>query len=163
MVGAIVASIGLLGNALLTSLSSHYQRGLTSTQHNQSLELERSKAEAERILEVIKTNDPDKSIQNLRFLLSAGLIKDNEINVRSFLESYKPGQEPVLPSPSGQVVADPARAFRVIREVAISEEILSKIFPSDLSSRGDRGRVPGGHGPDLHRPSAAPEPGLRRP
>jgi hypothetical protein len=39
--------------------------------------LEEAKAEAVRILEVIRTDNPDKAATNLKFLVDAGLISDD--------------------------------------------------------------------------------------
>src|ERR1700680_2103465 len=45
-----------------------------------------TKAEADRILEAIKTNNPDKAATNLGFLLEAGLIENPE--TKGPLEKY---------------------------------------------------------------------------
>jgi hypothetical protein len=65
------------------------------------LSLETFKAEADRILEVIKTNnDPDKAAANLEFLVEAGLIKNpsTRTSIETYIKNRKPGQGVALPS-----------------------------------------------------------------
>src|SRR4051794_1441434 len=62
IVGATIAAIG---GAVVSWLNG------TAIQQAESF-----KAESVRILEAIKTNDPDKAKENLRFLVAAGLNSD---------------------------------------------------------------------------------------
>ena len=89
VVAIIAATIAATGNAIVTVVNGIYQR-----------ELEDRKAEQTRILEMIKTGDPDKAADNLQFLLEAGLITDpgRIANIRGFLAARKPGSGPALPS-----------------------------------------------------------------
>jgi hypothetical protein len=110
VLGAILAAIG---NGVLSWQNSVAQRelervrselnlDLEKSKSEQTLNLERSKEEAARILEVVKTADPDKAAINLRFLLDTHLIQDQV--TRSSLESYlnnrKEGQGAALPAAS---------------------------------------------------------------
>jgi hypothetical protein len=63
--------------------------------------LEEGKTEAARILEVIKTGDPDKAAENLQFLLDGHLIesKARRQQLAEFLKKRKAGEGPAL-SPS---------------------------------------------------------------
>src|SRR5262245_10399380 len=63
------------------------------------VDLEESKAEAARILEMIKTGDPEKAADNLKFLVEAGLISDADRrkNIQNFLAHRPAGQGPALP------------------------------------------------------------------
>jgi hypothetical protein len=74
----------------------------------------RSKSEAARILEVVKTTDPDKAAANLKFLAETGLIADAEIRkqIEVYLEKRKPGEGIVLPS--GIPPLRPAEAARFV-------------------------------------------------
>jgi hypothetical protein len=53
-----------------------------------------------RILEVIRTNDPDKAAVNLKFLVDAGLISDvvRRKDIQAFLDNRTAGQGPTLPT-----------------------------------------------------------------
>jgi hypothetical protein len=82
------AAIGAGGNALVAWLNGQ-----------QALVLEETKAEAARILEVIKTGDPDKAAENLKFLLDVGLINDPiRTKLEASLAKRGAGQGPVLPA-----------------------------------------------------------------
>jgi hypothetical protein len=54
-----------------------------------------------RILEMIKTGEPDKAANNLRFLVDAGLIRNKDIHrdLTKLLETRQPGQGPALAAP----------------------------------------------------------------
>src|SRR5262249_53722210 len=71
-----------------------------TTKAEQTRVLEEGKAEAARILEMIKTGDPDKAADNLKFLIDAGLISDADRrrNIRNFLANRPAGKGPTLPS-----------------------------------------------------------------
>ena len=66
----------------------------------QARTVEETRAEAARILEVIKTGDADKAAVNLKFLVDAGLISDipRRNNIQAFLDIRTTGQGPALPS-----------------------------------------------------------------
>jgi hypothetical protein len=82
------AAIGAGGNALVAWLNGQ-----------QALVLEETKAEAARILEVIKTGDPDKAAENLKFLLDVDLINDPiRTKLEASLAKRGAGQGPVLPA-----------------------------------------------------------------
>jgi predicted MarR family transcription regulator len=83
------AALAAFGNAVVAYINGTAQR-----------ELEETRAEAVRILEMIKTDDPDKASTNLRFLVKAGLItnESRRIAVTNFVTELKPGSGPVLPS-----------------------------------------------------------------
>lgn len=91
VVAIFAAAIAALGNAIVAFTSGAFQR-----------QLEAQKSEQARILEMIKTGDPDKAAENLKFLLEAGLIADPDTGKRlaDFLANRKPGSGPTLPPPS---------------------------------------------------------------
>jgi hypothetical protein len=55
---------------------------------------------------MIKTNDPDKAAENLKFLVESGLIADDILNVkiRKFLADRKPGTGPFLTGSAARAV-----------------------------------------------------------
>lgn len=89
VLGVFAAAIAAGGNAVVSYTNATAQR-----------ELENQKAEQARILEMIKTGDPDKAAENLRFLVDAGLVTDVPLKQRvsEFLAARKPGSGPTLPS-----------------------------------------------------------------
>ena len=91
IVAILAAAVAAAGNAVVGYLNARSQRML-----------ETQKAEQARILEMIKTGNPDKAAENLRFLLKAGLIVDTNIRKKltKFLDNRQPGSGPVLPSAS---------------------------------------------------------------
>jgi hypothetical protein len=90
VLAVLAAAVAAGGNALVTWLNGQQAR-----------DLEETKAEAARILEVIKTNDTEKAAANLKFLVDAGLISDanRRRNVENFLAHRPAGQGPALPFP----------------------------------------------------------------
>jgi hypothetical protein len=66
----LAAAIGAFGNAVAMWLNGRAQHDLETTKAEQARVLEEGKAEATRILEMIKTGDPEKAADNLKFLLA---------------------------------------------------------------------------------------------
>ena len=89
VVAIFAAAVAAMGNATVTFLNSASQ-----------IRLEAVKSEQARILEMIKTGNPDKAAENLDFLLKAGLISDAELrtHLQSFLQARAPGSGPSLPT-----------------------------------------------------------------
>src|SRR3954447_4610306 len=61
------AALAAFGNTWLAYVNGAAQRDLELTRSDGQLRIENSKAEAARILEVIKTADPEKAAVNLAF------------------------------------------------------------------------------------------------
>jgi lysozyme len=114
VIAVVGAALATVGNGVITWMSGRDQRELErsrsvatlrtqETNNKQQLDLEGFKAEAGRILEAIKTDNPDTAAVNLKFLLDTGLITNKTtvdyLNV--FLKTRKPGQGPSLPAPVG--------------------------------------------------------------
>jgi hypothetical protein len=94
------AAIGAFGNLVLAWMNERAQLELEATKAEQANSLEESKAEAMRILEMIRTGNPDKAAENLKFLVDAGLISNpvRRTNIQTFLAKREAGQGPVLPA-----------------------------------------------------------------
>ncbi len=118
------AAAAAVGNAGVTLISGYQQRqleerqaadtqNLNSTQSRNTLQLEQSKAESARILEVVKTNDPDKAAANLKFLIEIGLITDANISgpIKAYLDRRQPGEGISLPSPASGALSPGTCAF----------------------------------------------------
>jgi spore germination cell wall hydrolase CwlJ-like protein len=99
------AALAAFGNTWLAYVNGAAQRELELTRSDGQLRIENSKAEAARILEVIKTDDTEKAAVNLAFLLDAGLITDDKRKaaLKTFLDKRQPGEGPSIP-PVGAVV-----------------------------------------------------------
>lgn len=104
-VAIFAAAAAAVGNAVVAVVNGSLQRGLEDSRSRAEIRLERSKAESTRILEMIKTGDPERAASNLEFLIQSGLISDPALssNIGAFLKQRKPGTGPSLPSPSGRL------------------------------------------------------------
>jgi len=111
VIAVLGAAAAGLGNAAVAWQSAKAQRTLENDRalaaqkaqefNNQSqLILEEFKAEAARLFEVVKTNDPDKAAVNLQFLLDIGLITNPETKkgLTNYLKNRKEGQGFALPT-----------------------------------------------------------------
>ena len=87
---AIVANAGVL---LVNGLNRH---AIADARQD----LAENKAEADRILDAIRTGNPDRAAANLDFLVKAKLIDDDERRdaIAALLKERQPGQGPALPS-----------------------------------------------------------------
>jgi hypothetical protein len=102
MFALLAATIAALGNAGVTWLNGELQRQLERERAADNRNLEENKSEAARVLEMIKTNDPDKAAINLNFLVEAHLISDpKRAELQKYLQERKPGQGPALPAAQG--------------------------------------------------------------
>ena len=88
VIAIMAATLAGFSNAVIAVVNGRLQR-----------QLEDSRAEQTRVLEMIKTGDPDKAAGNLEFLLKAGLITDPErvASLQKFLANRAPGSGPALP------------------------------------------------------------------
>jgi lysozyme len=92
IVAIFAAAVAALGNAGVVFENASSQRTL-----------EKQKAESARLLEAIKTGDPDAAAVNLRFLVATGLVTDPNVREKlgAYLHQRKPGSGPVLPATTG--------------------------------------------------------------
>ena len=99
VLAVLAAAIAALGNGAAIWLTGRSQHDLETTKAEQTRVLEEGKAEAARILEMIKTGDPEKAADNLKFLVDAGLISDADRrkNIQNFLAHRPAGKGPALP------------------------------------------------------------------
>lgn len=74
VLAVFAAALAAFGNAAVALINGIEQRELQRTGTEASQALEETKAEATRILEVIKTNDVPRARSNLEFLTQTGLI-----------------------------------------------------------------------------------------
>lgn len=87
-IGIWIAAIALVGDAVVAFINGANDQILES-----------KKAEASRILESLKTGNPDASATNLKFLLDAGLITDRATaqGLIEYLDNRKTGEGAFLP------------------------------------------------------------------
>jgi hypothetical protein len=97
----LAAAIAAAGNSVVAYLNGYQGRTLGD-----------SRAESARILEIVKTGDPDKAAANLDFLDKIGLITNPETltNLHSYLAKRSPGQGIALPPNTQQPTNSPVRA-----------------------------------------------------
>jgi hypothetical protein len=125
IIAIYAATIAALGNAAVAWVSGIEQRGI-----------ENQKAEAARIVEVIKTNNVDKAAKNLQFLIDSGLISDPVLREKlvAFLQTRKPGQGPELPAPfPSPEVPSQGGGFVCLVERYVDAEQLARTVESVLS------------------------------
>ena len=113
VLAVLAAAVAAASNVAVAVFNGAAQRNLEETKDKLEAALEDRKAESARILEMIKTDQPDRAAVNLEFLLKAGLITNAQLkaDLKQYLTDRKPGQGPSLPfvaqSPSsflGQVI-----------------------------------------------------------
>ncbi len=83
--------------AALAGFSSLY---LAHVNNRAEVALEASKAESDRILEVLKIGEPERVRENLRFLLQLGLVRDEALRRRIEAWDANPNRAPVYLSPA---------------------------------------------------------------
>lgn len=108
VVAIFAASIAGIGNAVVTVVNGKLQRAIETERSRSTQNLEESKAESGRILEMIKTGDPEKAATNLAFLVETGLIANPDLvaQVRSYLAARKSGAGPSLPAAAPSTSGD---------------------------------------------------------
>jgi hypothetical protein len=116
-IGLVAAAIAAFGNAVVAYLNAR-----------EGQVLEETRAESGRILEMIKTGNPDQAAENLRFLLDTGLVATPKYvaDISTFLQKRKPNQGPTLPAPA---------APRLTRDEV--GHIVSETFPKDTFTRDE--------------------------
>ena len=116
IVAILAASIAAIGTTAVAYLNA-----------NSAREVEAQRAEEARILEVIKTGDPDTAATNLRFLLDTGLIRDvtTQNSLNAFLKTRPQGSGPSLPVVRlGTAISDLQTQQRALNQ---AEQQLKKI------------------------------------
>jgi hypothetical protein len=96
----LAAAIAGLSNAVIAMINGRLQRQIEQSKAADSLRIEESRSEAGRILEMIKTGEPDKAASNLKFLVDTGLISNKErvAQIQGYLSTRQPGTGPFLPA-----------------------------------------------------------------
>jgi len=100
----LAAAVAGLGNAIVAIINGRLQRQIEQSKATESLRIEESRSEAGRILEMIKTGEPDKAAGNLKFLIDTGLISNEErvAQIQGYLSRREPGTGPFLPAADGR-------------------------------------------------------------
>ncbi|HYN46468.1 MAG TPA: hypothetical protein VES64_07230 [Allosphingosinicella sp.] len=101
--------------AALAGFSSLY---LAYVNNRAQVALEASKAESDRILEVLKIGEPERVRENLRFLLQLGLVRDEVLRRRIEAWDANPNRAPVYLSRDRRAAASPQRQPREPGEAA---------------------------------------------
>ncbi len=135
---ALVAAIaGLLSNAVVAFINGSSERELEREKAEAMRALNEQEAEADRVLEAIKTGDTTTAVQNLRMLVKTGLVTKGADKITAYVETLRPGEGASLPggTPPEGISLDQLVVFGKPRVAAItvvnnrSESIL--VFPTD--------------------------------
>ena len=120
MVAILAAAVAGFSSAAVAVINGHLQREIEKNKSIESLRIEESRSEAVRILEMIKTGEPDKAASNLQFLIDTGLIteKARVQHIQSYLAQRKPGTGPFLPSEG---------RYEIISSSAITESVVASV------------------------------------
>ncbi len=124
VIGLLAAALGLIGNLFVTLLNGKAMQ-----------DLERRRAQSNLIVELVKTNNADEAIKNLKFFFDHGLLDDPDNRLRNALQDRN--TVPVLPLYS--------RDFRQLRELVPALGHL--VIESEPS--GARVMIDGEMGPEL--------------
>jgi hypothetical protein len=105
IVAIFAAAVAAAGNSIVTGINGNLQRDLETKKYDSELQLERSKSESNRILEMIKTGNTEIAAANLEFLLKSGLVTDSTLisKLSEYLQQRVPGSGPSLPSPTSRI------------------------------------------------------------
>ena len=138
VVAILAAAVAGFSSAGVAIINGHLQREMEKNKSIESFRIEESRSEADRILEMIKTGEPDKAASNLQFLIDTGLITERARvqQIQSYLAQRTPGTGPFLPS-SGRYEIIPSGA--VNKSVTASLETTLNDFIRYLDRLGLRG------------------------
>jgi len=125
VVAILAAALAGISNAIVAVINGKEQRQIEKDRADESLRVEENRSEATRILEMIKTGEPDKAAANLQFLLDTGLIRDTQraTQIQRYLSARPPGTGPVLPSADGRYTFEQSEALTKPREAALQESL----------------------------------------
>lgn len=110
---ALTALIGLIGTCIGLLL-----------QGSMNIGIERQRMESSLILKAIETGNSDEAAKNLRFLLNAGLIRDEHGRIAGLVRD------------SNQVAVLPLRAARMAQRVALEADMTVFDVQDNLRARG---------------------------
>ena len=120
-------SLTIMSSPLIIAILAAAVAGVFSTvvamvNGTQQRGLEHDRAEADRILEMIKTGDPDRAAQNLKFLLDSGLISGGTTSAKltAYLKTRQPGTGPSLPVPNANYAFDPGGGIKPEQATAMA-------------------------------------------
>jgi hypothetical protein len=108
VVAIIAAALAGVANVIVTAINGKLQRDNENARAEGQRRIEAQKAEAARILEMIKTGDRASAGTNLQFLIETGLVTDKDLAKR--VEQYQqdhPQSGPVLPAATSPVLGKP--------------------------------------------------------
>jgi hypothetical protein len=124
----IAAALAGVSNAYVAFLNGAAQRSLETSRAEATERIELGKAEAARILELVKTGDQAKAAENLKFLVDTGLVKNTDLknSLSLYLGSRKPGEGVVLPAAAGTATR-PQRPFFACTAAGLVSSLLQEI------------------------------------
>ncbi|KDB10269.1 hypothetical protein LIG30_0798 [Burkholderia sp. lig30] len=125
VVAILAAAAAAGGNAILAYTNAHLQRAADS-----------QKSEQARILEMIKTDNPDKAAENLQFLLDSGLISEPSTvaKLSTYLKNRKQGSGAALPAAGGAAPPETTNLINQLEGITSATASGAK-FADELSLR----------------------------
>jgi hypothetical protein len=127
VLAVLAAALAGAFNAGVAWMTGRDQLALERTKESQDQKIEELKAESTRILESIKTGDPNKVAGNLKFLIDIGLIANQRTAeaITTYLGKHSADQLPVLPS-----------AAPILRDLESEDTASRREARRELASRG---------------------------
>jgi hypothetical protein len=152
VLAVFTAALAGIGNIVANFYSSSQQRIADAEKATQTEKLESEKAEATLILEVVKTGNPDRAAENLKFLVDTKLITSpaRRNDIVAYIKQRKEGQGVAIPTSSGSRALSPAYSARVtcayptttqgtlkdIKAVAVAIDQAMETISMDLTTLG---------------------------
>jgi hypothetical protein len=125
----VVVIIGGCLTALFGMLTTYWNNQASQAQ-------ETARAEAARILEVVKTGDPDTAAKNLQFLASVGLVTDERVSqkLRDYIINRLPGQGISLPQSNNGPKAAESKSSEAADRAADSADDDRRFYKAVVST-----------------------------
>lgn len=145
VLAVLAATLAAVGNAAVAYINGAAQRELETARTTAQGTIEETRAEASRILELIKTGDPISARRNLEFLSETGLITNRERHaaIKEYLKKTAPKEGPVLPRPrsTDSLMEELARINDPAELMKRGPEIMLEIQKRGLGAVGDDRRL----------------------
>jgi hypothetical protein len=141
VIAVLSAAVAGIGNVAATLYSSQQQREADERKAAEARTLESEKAEASLILEVVKTQTPEKAADNLKFLVDTKLIinKSRREDISAYIKSRREGQGVNIPPPSVTLSGNTARKCIVKGEnVRAVTQVIDKVSKASLREAIER-------------------------
>jgi hypothetical protein len=116
VLAVFTAGLAGAGNVVANFYSNSQQRIADADKAKQTEKLESEKAEANLILELVKTGNPDRAAENLKFLVDTKLItsQTRRDDIEAYIKQRKEGQGVAVPTASSTPVVSPVNTALLV-------------------------------------------------